>query len=353
MTVTTASYGKTPAGEEVTEYTITNGNNVEVKVISFGAIITGVRTPDASGKVDDITLGYNKLEDWLTNPTYFGCAVGRVGNRVANATFSLDGTEYKLEANNDQHALHGGSGGFHKRHWGSAVEGNGVKLTYVSADMEEGYPGELTTTITYSLGEDNEFGINYKATTTKKTIVNLTNHSYFNLAGAGSGKTHFEHEMHMACRGFTPVGADLIPTGEVSSVEGTPFDFREQKSFGAEIGKVDNGYDHNYCVNRVGVAPGHLAHVCTVSEPASGRTLAVKTTEPGCQFYCGGFLDGTNVGREGKAYPKYGGFCLETQHYPDSINQATFESIVVAPGQTYDSTTVYTFGVNSKRRRDD
>lgn len=353
MPVTTADYGTTPAGEKITEFTLTNGNNVEVKLISYGAIITGIRTPDSEGALADVTLGYSKLEDWMSNPTYFGAIIGRVGNRVAKATFSLDGTEYKLEANNGEHALHGGSGGFHKRAWDAKVEGaNGVSMTYVSADMEEGFPGELTTTVTYTLDEDNEFKINYKATTTKKTIVNLTNHSYFNLAGAGSGSTHFDHEMHMACRGFTPVGSDLIPTGEVSSVAGTPFDFREQKSIGADIAKVENGYDHNYCVNRVGVAPGHMAHVCTVTEPTSGRTVSVKTTEPGCQFYCGGFLDGTNVGREGKAYPKFGGFCLETQHYPDSINQATFESIVVAPGQTYDSTTAYTFGVSGKRRRD-
>lgn len=248
--------------------------------------------------------------------------------------------------------MHGGSGGFHKRNWQSEATADGVKLTYVSADMEEGFPGELTTTVTYALNADNELSLDYYATTNKKTIVNLTNHTYFNLTGSPGEGTHFEHEILSKCRGMTPVGEDLIPTGAIASVVGTPFDFLAQKSIGADIGKVENGYDHNFCVNRVGVAPGELAHVMMVTEPTSGRTLSVKTTEPGCQLYCGGFLDGSNVGREGKPYPKFGGFCLETQHHPDSVNQPNFESIVLAPGGKYVSKTVYTFGTTGKRRRD-
>lgn len=323
-----------------------------MKVIEWGAAIVSLRTADRDGAVADIVLGYEKLEPWLENPTYFGATIGRVGNRIAKGKFTLEGVEYTLACNNDANTLHGGPTGFHKRVWSSELVGdNGVKMSYTSAHMEEGYPGELKASVTFTLNDENELSLEYGATTDQPTIVNLTNHSYFNLGGAGSGDVR-AHEIKSPCRFTTPVSDDLIPTGELGSVEGTPFDFREQTSIGARIDEVPGGYDHNYVVNRVDVADGDLAEVSTVTEPSTGRTLKTCTTEPGCQLYCGGFLDGTNIGREGVGYVKNGGFCLETQHYPDSCNQLNFPQITVTPEAAYASKTVYTFGTTGKRRRD-
>jgi len=337
---------------EIKEYTLTNSNSVSVSIISWGATINSLKTADSAGACEDIVLGYDNLESWVKNPTYFGCIVGRVGNRIAKGKFSLDGTDYQCATNNGEHTLHGGPTGFCYRPWASAAEGEGVKFTYVSEDGEEGYPGKLTASVVYSLSADNELSLAYSGTTDAPTIINLTNHSYFNLGGADSG-TIESHEFESPSRGTTAVGADLIPTGEIASVEGTPFDFRKQTSIGARIAQVENGYDHNFCVNRVKATDTDMAVCGTWTEPKSGRTMEVSTTEPGFQLYCGGFLDGSNIGRGGKGYPKFGGFCVETQHYPDAINQPNFLPITLRPGEEYTSKTVFKFGVTSKRRRDD
>lgn len=351
MPVTQSVFGKTKDGVEITQYAISNGT-VSVKVINFGANIISLELPDKNGALADCVCGYDSLADWESNPTFFGSCIGRVGNRVSNAKFWLDGKQYTLDANNGEASLHGGPSGFHKRVWDAVAinSDNKVVLTYVSADMEEGYPGKLTATVAYSLTDANELVIEYTAATDKTTIVNLTNHSYFNLGGAGG--TVLDHEIISPVRAYTPVDAAGIPDGTIATVKGTPFDFGTKTSIGARNADVPGGfYDHNLVVNRAGVKDGDLALVMTVSEPTSGRTVSVTTTEPGCQIYVGGFLDGTNVGREGKGYPKFGGFCLETQKHPDSINQEGFPSIILTPSETMTSKTVYAFGTENKRAK--
>jgi len=340
--IKSAPFGTTPDGKEVKCFTITNKNGIVVNVIEFGGNIISIETPDKDGKLGHITLGYDNLEQWMENPTYFGSTIGRVGNRIAKGKFSIDGTEYQLATNNGPNHLHGGPDGFHKRVWSGSIVGDKVQMKYVSADMEEGYPGELSVTVCFSVTDDDTFVLDYHATTTKETIVNLTNHSYFNLNGAGSG-TVLDHVVQSNCRAYTVVDGEGIPSGDLATVDGTPFDFTKETSIGDRNAKVSGGYDHNLVVNRTGIKDGELAKHMTVTAPTTGRRLTVSTTEPGCQIYVGGFLDGSNIGREKKGYVQFGGFCLESQKHPDSVNQSGFPSMALKPDGEYVSKTTYKF----------
>jgi aldose 1-epimerase len=352
--ITTKAYGKTAAGTPVNLYTLTNSNGIEATITNYGGIVVSLKTPDRRGTMADIVLGYETLDEYLKDSRFFGALVGRYGNRIAKGRFTLDGREYTLARNNGENALHGGLKGFNKVVWTAKPvtrkEGPALELTYVSKDGEEGYPGTLTATVVYTLTDANELRIDYQAKTDKPTVVNLTNHSYFNLGGQGEGDI-LKHEVMLNADRFTPVDSTLIPTGELRPVEGTPFDFRKPMSIGARIEANDEqirfgkGYDHNFVLN--GQA-GTLRLVARVTEPSSGRVLEVSTTEPGVQFYTGNFLDGTARGKGGKVYNFRYGFCLETQHFPDSPNKPSFPSTVLRPGETYTSTTVYKFGTDSK-----
>jgi aldose 1-epimerase len=350
MTTEREPFGTTPAGEEVDLYTLVNAKGLRARIMTYGAIVVSVETPDRDGKLADVTLGYDTLEEYIKDNPYFGSVVGRYGNRIGNARFTLDGVEYALAANDGENHLHGGIKGFDKVVWraepAEREDAVGLKLNYVSKDGEEGYPGTLTCTLTYLLTNDNELRISYEAETDKPTPVNLTHHSYFNLAGQGTGDI-LGHELMINADRFTPVDATLIPTGELRSVEGTPMDFRTAKPIGRDIGQDDEqlrlgkGYDHNWVLND---ADGSLALAARVFEPTTGRVMEVYTTEPGLQFYSGNFLDGSNVGKGGKVYEHRYGFCLETQHFPDSPNKRNFPSVILRPGERYTSTTVYRFG---------
>jgi aldose 1-epimerase len=351
-TIEKQAFGKTPEGTEVSQYTLTNANKVEVKIITYGGIITSVRVPDRDGNMANVVLGFSNLDDYLTKSPYFGSITGRYANRIAKGKFTLDDKEYTLATNNAPNSLHGGVKGFDKQVWDAKdVTGNdgpSLELSRVSPDGEEGYPGNLTVKVTYTLTDDNELRMDYSATTDKTTVVNLTNHSYFNLAGNGSGPVYDQILMVDADK-FTPVDETLIPTGELASVEGTPFDFRVPKPISAGIRSSDaqmilgRGYDHNFVLNRKDNTSMMLA--ARLYEPHSGRTLEVLTMEPGLQVYTGNFLDGTIVGSSGGMYRQGEGICLETQHFPDSPNQADFPSTVLKPGDTYSTSTIYKFTV--------
>jgi aldose 1-epimerase len=338
-------------GEPVEIFTLTNAAGVEVKAISYGGIITSWRVPDRTGQMADIVLGYDDPAAYIKNNSpYFGAIVGRYGNRIARAQFALDGHTYTLAANNGANHLHGGIQGFDKVLWhGAALRGGGgvgVALSRTSADGEEGYPGKLKVRVTYTLTDKNELIVAYEATTDKPTPVNLTQHTYFNLAGQGRGDI-LGHELRINADRYTPVDATLIPTGELASVDKTPFDFRKPTAIGARIKsehpqmQFGNGYDHNWVLARSGAG---LSLAADVYEPKSGRTLQVRTTEPGVQFYTGNFLDGTITGKGGSVYRQRYGFCLETQHFPDSPNHPTFPSTTLRPGNTYRSQTVFMTG---------
>ena len=341
------SYGTTKDGQAVDLYTLTNTNGVVAKVITYGALLTELHVPDRAGQVADVVLGFKTLQGYESDHPYFGATIGRVANRIAKGTFRLGGQEYTLATNNGPNHLHGGLRGFDKRVWKAqtarAANGAAVRFTYTSADMEEGYPGALTAAVVYTLTNSNELRLEYTATTDKPTIVNLTNHSYFNLAGEGQG-TILGHELTIMADRYTPVDDTLIPTGEIASVRGTVMDFNRATPIGARIAEVagpaPGGYDHNYVLSHGG---GVLAMSATVRDPASGRLMDVLTTEPGVQLYTGNFLDGSLTGKAGVAYQKHFGFCLETQHFPDSINQPAFPPVVLQPGRTFKSTTVYRF----------
>lgn len=352
--VNKAAFGQTKEGVAVEQYTLTNRHGMIAKVITYGATLTDVVVPDRTGKLDNVVLGFDKLEPYLAGGPYFGATVGRVGNRIAKGRFTLNGKTYTLVANNGPNHLHGGTKGFDKVVWKaepqSTASGAAVKFTYRSADGEEGYPGTLDVAVVYTLTDQNELRIDYTATTDKATPVNLTNHSYFNLAGDGNG-TILDHVIMIAADEYTPVDDTLIPTGELKPVKGTPFDFTTPTRIGARIDKVPVtppvGYDHNY-VLRKPETPSGLRLVARVSEPKTGRTLEARTLEPGVQFYTGNFLDGALKNRHGIPYDKNAGFCLETQHFPDSVNHPTFPSTVLQPGQTYRTTTIYRFGTDRR-----
>jgi aldose 1-epimerase len=348
-TQTQAEFGKLPDGGVAYLFTLTNRNHLQARVTNYGGRIVSLSVPDRSGKFADVVLGFDSLPEYLSNGgTYFGALIGRYANRIGGAHFTLDGVEYKLEKNNGENTLHGGSQGFDKKLWTPRLlPDGGLELTYRSKDGEEGYPGNLTATVVYHLTDDNEIRIDYRAVTDKDTVVNLTNHSYFNLKGAGSGDI-LGHVLTLHASRFTPVDSGLIPTGELRSVAGTPFDFRTPVAIGARIGQNDEqlkrgrGYDHNFVLDRQGSGPQFAARV---EEPESGRVLEVSTTEPGVQLYTGNFLDGTVRGKGGKVYPQRGAFCLETQHFPDSPNKPAFPSVVLHPGGEYAETTIFRFAV--------
>jgi aldose 1-epimerase len=345
-TVKRMDFGKTSDGTPVDLYVLTNASGSQAKVITYGALLTELQVPDKDGKLGDVVLGFDDLKGYLGDHPYFGATIGRVTNRIANAKFSLDGKEYKLAANNGPHSLHGGKKGFDKVVWKAtplpAKEGTGVKFTYVSPDGEENYPGKLTATVTYTLTDANELRLDYSATTDKATPVNLTNHSYFNLAGPASGDI-LSHELTIFADKYTPTDKTLIPTGELAPVKGTPFDFTTATKIGARIEEVKgdpSGYDLNYVVRSGDKSPALAARV---RDPKSGRVMEVFTTEPGIQFYTGNFLDGTVKARGGVVCNKHQAFCLEAQHFPDAVNQPKFASIILAPGKTYSQTTIYKF----------
>ncbi len=337
------SFGRLPDGTEIDIYTLTNKNGLRVRIMTYGATIVSLEVPDRDGKLGDIVLGYDSLEGYLKVNPYFGCIVGRYANRIAGGRFALDGVTYELAKNDGENHLHGGIKGFDKVVWTAEPtreEGAvGVKMSYLSKDGEEGYPGNLSCIAIYKLTDQNELKISYAATTDKPTPVNLTNHSYFNLAGPGNGDI-LGHELMLNADAYTPVGEGLIPTGKTLPVDNTPMDFTKLKAMGAQIAEVMGGYDLNFVLRGSG---GKLELAARVYEPTSGRVMEIDTTEPGIQFYTGNFLDGTITGRGGKVYKQHYGFCLETQHFPDSPNKPNFPSTILRPGEQYSSLTTYRF----------
>lgn len=342
-----APFGITKDGQPVDVYTLRNPNGVEARILNYGGIVQSLRVPDKDGQFGDVVLGYSTLAEYEKETPYFGCLVGRYGNRIAKGKFTLNGQTYTLATNNYPNALHGGIKGFDKVVWDaqavSTPKGPALELTYVSKDGEEGYPGTLTVKAVYTLTKDNALRLDYTATTDKDTVVNLTQHSYFNLAGKGD---ILGHVVYIKADKFTPVDSTLIPTGELRPVEGTPFDFRKPTAIGARVNaddeqiKFGGGYDHNWVINK---PMGKLDLQARVTEPTTGRVLEVLSTEPGLQFYCGNFLDGTLKGKGGWVYQHRNGFCMEPQHYPDSPNQPSFPSVVLKPGETYKNTIIYKF----------
>jgi len=347
--VTRQPFGKTAEGTAVDIFALTNRNGVQLQATTYGGIITSVRVPDRRGTFADVVLGFDTLDPYLGAHPYFGAIVGRYGNRIGKAQFSLDGRTHKLAANNGVNHLHGGVRGFDKYVWRAEVLSGvvGVAFTRTSPDGEEGYPGALAVRVSYTLTDTNAVAIDYQATTDKATPVNLTQHTYYNLGGHNSGAI-LDHEVTLNADRYTPVDATLIPTGEVATVQGTPFDFRKPMSVGARIDlpheqlRNGMGYDHNFVLNRKGDG---LQLAARVVEPKSGRTLEVSTSEPGLQFYSGNFLDGSLKGK-GAVYNRRNGLCLETQHFPDSPNKPSFPTTILKPGDTYRSQTVLTFGVS-------
>jgi aldose 1-epimerase len=343
-TVEKSAFGALRDGTAVDLFTLKNPNGMVVKVITYGAIITEIQAPDRNGKLGDLVLGFDNLDAYVKGHPYFGAAIGRVGNRIAKGQFTLDGKTYKLAANDGPNHLHGGLRGFDKVVWAATAaateDAAQVRFTYTSKDGEEGYPGNLKVTMTYTLTTKNELRIDYRASTDKATPVNLTNHSYWNLAGEGD---ILGHELRLFANAFTPVGATLIPTGEIRTVKDTPMDFTQPKPIGRDLKQLTNdpqGYDHNFVLNSHGRT---LALAARVYEPKTGRVLEILTDQPGVQFYSGNFLDGTLTGKRGIVYQKHYGFCLETQHFPDSVNQPSFPSVILRPGQTYKTTTIHRF----------
>jgi len=349
LAVTASAFGTMPDGTRVDVFSLRNAHGVEVRVITYGAAIASISVPDRTGHFADIVTGFDDLDGYLSRSRFFGATAGRYANRIANARFTLDGKTFELAANNGKNHLHGGRRGFDKVVWkGTAIErdGNaGVTLTYVSRDGEEGYPGTLSVTLTYTLTASDELILDYAATTDRATPINLTNHSYFNLAGDGRGDI-LGHLLTIDADRYTPTDDTQIPTGELAAVDGTPFDFRSPTTIGARIDSDNEqirrgkGYDHNFVVRGAG-----LRHAARVVDPSSGRTMDIATTQPGIQFYSGNNLDGTAVGKSGRAYGKRTSLCLESQHFPDSPNHPAFPSTILRPGQRFASTTVFTFGV--------
>lgn len=350
--VTRAPFGQLPDGRGVDLFTLTNTHGVEVRVMNYGGIVTMIRTPDRAGRRDDIVLGFDSLAGYLKNTPYFGAIIGRYANRIARGQFTLDGTTYHLARNNGPNALHGGLRGFDKVLWAAeplrSDSGGGVTFRYTSPDGEEGYPGTVAVRVTYTLTPRDELVVDYEATTDKPTPINLSQHTYWNLHGAGRGDV-LDHVVTLYASAFTPVDSTLIPTGEIASVAGTPFDFRASTPIGARIEQPNEqlrfgrGYDHTWVLDRAGGTG--LTHAARVFDPTTGRTLDVSTTEPGMQFYTGNFLDSTIMGKGGRVYGHRAALVLETQHFPDSPNHSNFPSTILRPGETYQSRTVFTFGL--------
>ena len=349
VSITSSDFGTTASGEKVTKYFLENKDGIQVDIITYGGRITSLRTPDKEGSMKNVVLGFDSIEQYEKDNPFFGALIGRYGNRIAKGKFSLDGTEYTLAQNNGENNLHGGVQGFDKKVWEAKTEESedSVKLilTYLSPDMEEGFPGNLSTTVTYTLNKDNTLDVLYEAETDKTTVVNLTQHAYFNLSGDFSN-TILDHLVEIDADSFLPVDGGLIPTGELKPVEGTPFDFREPKLVGEDINAeneqltLGGGYDHCWVLNDQDAG---YRSVATAHHPATGRTLEVLTDEPGIQFYTGNFLDGTLPAPNGGTYAQRSGFCLETQHYPDSPNQPEFPSVTLKPGETYSTKTTFKF----------
>jgi len=343
MTVARKVFGTGPDGEVVHLYTLKNDHGVEVSITNYGGAITSIMTPDRHGAFGDVVLGYDTLDEYMKNPRYLGALIGRFANRIDRGKFSLNGVEYQLAQNNGENHLHGGKRGFDKRVWKATERPSGLHLEYFSHDGEENYPGNLKVAVDYSLNKENELGIDYHATTDKDTIVNLTNHSYFNLAGHG---TILDHELTLYSESYIPVRDDLVPYGEIHVVEGTPMDFRTSRAIGARLDKLipeisySQGYDHTFLLRD---QDGSLRWVARLFEPRSGRVMEVFTTQPGMQVYSGNFFDGSLIGKGGVVYEKYAALCLETQHFPDSPNQPNFPSTVLRAGETYDEATIYKF----------
>ena len=346
--MTTRAYGKMPDGTPIELFVLSNTNGMRAEIITYGGTVVSLTAPDRNGRYADVVLGMAGLQGYLGQTAYLGAIIGRYGNRIGQAQFTLEGKVCRLPRNNGEHTLHGGQHGFNKRVWApgkvSTAEGEGLVLTYLSEDGEEGFPGNLLVKVVYVVSPENELRIDYTATTDQPTVVNLTNHSYFNLAGQGEGDI-LQHRVAISADRFTPVNAGLIPTGEIRTVRGTPFDFTKATAIGARIDQPDeqlrfgNGYDHNWVLP----AGSGLSKAAEVYEPRTGRILEVWTTEPGLQFYTGNFLDGSIRGKGGRVYGPRSGFCLETQHFPDSPNKPSFPSTELKPGLTYHTTTVYRF----------
>jgi aldose 1-epimerase len=347
---TSASFGKTPDGTEAQLFTLTNKQGAKATITNYGGTLVSLLVPDKDGKMGDVVLGFDNVDGYAgpafrkANP-YIGALIGRYGNRIKNGKFTIDGKAYQVGVNNGPNSLHGGKVGFDQKIWeaqpGTSADGQTLTLKYLSKDGEEGYPGNLQVTVVYTLTDNNALKIDYTATTDKATPVNLTNHAYFNLSH-GVSKDILAHEVTLPADRYTVVDATLIPTGELKPVKGTPFDFTTPHAIGERIAQVPGGYDHNWVLN--GSSEGQHA-AATVYDPASGRTMEVTTDEPGIQFYTGNFLDGSLKGKGGAVYGLHGGFCLETQHFPDSPNQPKFPSTILKPGETLHSTSIYTFGV--------
>ena len=352
-------FGMTHRGEAVSLYTLKNAHGMQAKVLDYGGIIVSLRVPDRNGRLDDVVLGFDSLGDYERGSPYFGAIIGRYGNRIARGRFTLDGRTYTLATNNGPNHLHGGVRGFDKVIWSvtpfQRSDSVGLVMNYTSPDGEEGYPGTLRATVTYTLTDKNEFIFDYQATTDRPTPVNLTQHSYFNLAGDGKGDI-LGHVVTLNADRFTPVDSTLIPTGEMKSVAGTPFDFRTSTAIGARIDRNDEqlrygrGYDHNFVLNKGGRGgkggiEGDVTLAAHVYEPTTGRVMEISTTEPGLQFYSGNFLDSTLRGKQGVVYGHRSGFAMETQHFPDSPNKPAFPSTILRPGEEYRSRTIYRFGV--------
>jgi aldose 1-epimerase len=350
--VTSEPFGEVD-GEPVERYTLSNDNGMAVSILTYGGIVQSIMVPDRDGNLGDVALGFDNIEDYVDKSPYFGAIVGRYANRIALGRFELEGETYELAINNDPNTLHGGEKGFDKVIWAAEEvdnpDGPSVALSYTSPDGEEGYPGTLDVTVTYTVTRDNELRIEYAATTDAPTVVNLSNHTYFNLAGEGSGSI-FDHELQLNASAFTPVDETLIPTGEIAPVEGTAFDFTTAHPIGDDIRDASDeqvliglGYDHNFVLDRDAPDDTSMTEAAVVTEPSTGRVMTVSTTEPGVQFYSGNFLNGAFGGKSGQTYRQGDGFCLETQHFPDSPNQPNFPSTELRPGEEFSSMTVYAF----------
>ncbi len=351
-TVKKENFGKTASGQSIDLFTLTNAHGLEARIMNYGGIVVSLRVPDRNGHLDDIVLGFDSADGYATTSKYFGALIGRYANRIGKGAFTLNGLEYKLAINNGENHLHGGINGFHQVIWHArpfdSPAGAALELTYLSPDGEEGYPGNLSVKIVYTLTKNNELKIEYSATTDKDTVVNLTHHSYFNLAGQGRGDI-LKHDLMINAARFTPVDAGSIPTGELRSVKGTPFDFTSPTAIGSRIDQDDeqlkfgHGYDHNWVLDG---KIGALRKAATVREPTTGRVMEVWTTEPGIQLYSGNFLNGSKIGKDGKPYQLHYAFCLETQHYPDSPNKPDFPTTTLKAGARHRTTTIYRFSTS-------